>query len=76
MNRSKKTQKYLNFDLKAVHNWLLANKISLNCRKTVLMFFHEPKTKIPDKLKIKLNGNILKHTHAIKYLGVILDKIR
>ena len=70
----KKTKKYLNFDLKNLHKWLLANKISLNCDKTELIFFHKPRTKLPEKVKIKLNGTILKHTHAIKYLGVYLDE--
>ena len=70
----KQTQKYLNFDFKFLHKWLLANKISLNCDKTELIFFHKPRTKLPEKIKIKLNGTVLKHTHAIKYLGVYLDE--
>ena len=70
----KKTQKYLNFDLKFLQKWLLANKISLNCDKSQLIFFHKPRTKLPEKLNIKLNGTTLKHTHAIKYLGVYLDE--
>ena len=70
----KKSQKYLNFDLKYLHKWLLANKISLNCNKTELIFFHKPRSKLPEKHKIKLNGTVLKHSHAIKYLGVHLDE--
>ena len=70
----KKIQKYLNIDLKNLHKWLLANKIFLNCEKTELIFFHKPRTKLPEKIKIKLNGTILNHTHAIKYLGVYLDE--
>ena len=70
----RKAQKYLNFDLKFLHKWLLANKISLNCDKTELIFFHKPRTKSPNNLKIKLNGTVLKHTHSIKYLGVSLDE--
>ena len=74
MSHLKKTQKFLNCDLKYLYKWLLANKISLNCDKTQLIFFHKPRTKLPEKIKIKLNGNILNHTHAIKYLGVYLDE--
>ena len=70
----KKTRKYLNFDLKNLHKWLLANKISLNCDKTQLIIFHKTRTKLPDKLNIKLNGILLNHTHSIKYLGVFLDE--
>ena len=46
----------------------------MNCDKSQLIFFHKSRTKLPGKLKIKLNGTILKHTHAIKYLGVYLDE--
>ena len=70
----KKTKKYLNFDLKFLHNWLLANKISLNCSKTEMIFFHKPSTQITHKPKIKINGNYLTHQHAIKYLGIYLDE--
>ena len=65
----------MNFDLKSLHKWLLANKISLNNDKIQLIFFHKSRTKLPGKLKIKLNiFKILEHTHAIKYLGVSLDE--
>ena len=74
MNRSKKTQKYLNIDLKNLHKWLLANKISLNSDKTQLIIFHKPRAKLPEKTKIKLNGTNLYHTNTIKYLGVYLDE--
>ena len=70
----KKTKKYLNLDLRYLHNWLLANKISLNCSKTELIFFHKPSTKVPYKPKIKINGNYLTHRHAIRYLGIHLDE--
>ena len=70
----RKTKKYLNYDLRHLHNWLLANKISLNCSKTELIFFHKPSTQVPLKPKIKINGNYLNHQHAIKYLGIYLDE--
>ena len=43
----KKLQKNLNSDLKKLSNWLDANKISLNCTKTELFFFHKPLSIIP-----------------------------
>ena len=70
----KKTKKYLNFDLRYLHNWLLANKISLNCSKTELIFFHKPNAQVPLNPLIKINGNYLTHQHAIKYLGIYLDE--
>ena len=35
----RKMQKQINLDLKSLYKWLLANKISLNCSKTELIFF-------------------------------------
>ena len=70
----KKLQKSLNYDLKNLYNWLLANKISLNCTKTELIYFHKPNDVIPSGIKIKLNGKILIPTNSIKYLGIYLDE--
>ena len=63
----KKMQKLLNADLKILYDWLLANKISLNCDKTEIIFFHKPK-------KIKMNGHRIRPSHSIKYLGMHLDE--
>ena len=71
----KKLQKELNFDLKCLYNWLLANKISLNCSKTELIFFHTNE-KDPTRsftFKIKINGHAIHPTTHLKYLGVYLD---
>ena len=57
-----------------MYNWLLANKISLNCTKTELIYFHKPNDVIPGEIKIKLNGKILIPTNSIKYLGIYLDE--
>ena len=37
----KKVQKQLNIDLKLLNNWLLANKISLNSKKTEMIIFQK-----------------------------------
>ena len=68
----KKMQKQINMDLKSLYYWLLANKISLNCSKTELIFFHTPGATAPD-LRIKMNGIKIKPSSHIKYLGVYLD---
>ena len=60
-------------DLKILYKWLLANKISLNCDKTEIIFFRKPGDKIPD-IKIKLNGHRLYPSNYIKYLGVQIDE--
>ena len=71
---TKKLQKYINNDLKKLTNWLDANKISLNCTKTELIFFRKQRSTIPSNIKIKLNGKRLIPTDHIKYLGVYLDE--
>ena len=67
-------QKHINADLKILYNWLLANKISLNCDKTEIIFFHKPGEMIPD-LKIKMNGHRIFPSKKIKYLGIYLDEM-
>ena len=66
-------QKEVNTDLKTLYNWLLANKISLNCSKTEIIFFHKTREKAPD-IKIKMNGHRIYQSTNIKYLGVYLDE--
>ena len=72
----KKIQKEINLDLKCLYKWLLANKISLNCSKTELIFFHKPGSAIQNfEFKIKINGHKILPTDHIKYLGIYLDSI-
>ena len=75
INKSpKRMQVQMNQDLKNLYKWLLANKISLNCSKTELIFFHQPGRKIQNfDFKIKINGHRIIPTDHIKYLGVYLD---
>jgi len=64
---------HLNKDLKALHKWLLANKISLNAAKTELIFFRKPSQKRP-LIKIKVNGARIVPVTSLKYLGIQLDE--
>ena len=66
-------EKMVNADLKILYSWLLANKISLNCDKTEIIFFRKPGEKSPD-LKIKMNGHRIYPSVSIKYLGMHLDE--
>ena len=72
-NSPKKIQKNVNDDLKILYKWLLANKITLNCDKTEVIFFHKPGERAPD-LKIKMNGHRIYPSKSIKYLGIYLDE--
>ena len=69
----KKIQKYVNFDLKFLCNWLKANKISLNASKTELIIFRDPRKKSLHELKIKMDGQKLIPSKYVKYLGVLVD---
>ena len=72
-NNPKKMEKVINADLKILYNWLLANKISLNCDKTEVIFFHKPGAKAPN-IKLKINGKRIIASQNIKYLGMHLDE--
>ena len=63
----KKIQKQINLNLKCLYKWLLANKISLNCSKTELIFIHKPGSAIQNfEFKIKINSHkILPTDHSI-----------
>ena len=69
----KESKKNVNDDLKILYKWLLANKITLNCDKTEVIFFHKPGERAPD-LKIKMNGHRIYPSQSIKYLGIYLDE--
>ena len=69
----KTLQNNVNREVIALHNWLLANKISLNKDKTELFIFKKPRSKLPD-LQIKMNGTRLFHSKKIKYLGIYIDE--
>ena len=51
----KKIQKFINFDLKFLCNWLKANKISLNASKTEMLIFRDPRRKIDIDLNIRID---------------------
>ena len=60
--------------LSNVSNWLGANKLSLNVKKTELVIFRPRKMEIDHSFKFKLDGKRLVPTHSVKYLGVIIGK--
>jgi hypothetical protein len=61
--------------MKKLHQWFLANKLTLNLSKTKFMIFskkHKSKAK-ERKFKININNYSIKQITEMKYLGVILD---
>ena len=72
-NSIKKLNKLVNADLKHLVNWLNANKISLNVKKTEMVIFKSKQKKLEGDLKIKLCGKRLYPTESVKYLNVKID---
>ena len=68
----KKLSKLVN-DLKHLVNWLNANKISLNVKKTEVLIFKSKQKEFEGDLKIKLCEKRLYPSESVKYLGVKID---
>ena len=73
-NSIKKLNKFVNFDLKNLSNWLNGNKISLDVSKTGLIMFKPRMKKIDFDLELKLNGKRLYPTKSVKDLGIKIDE--
>ena len=68
------TKFFINYDLKLLYEWLKANKISLNTKKTEIILFRS-KNKIVNKhLNFRLSGTRINLSKTVKYLGLILDE--
>ena len=72
-NSIKKLNILVNADLKCLVNWLNANKISLNVKKTEIVIFKSKQKKFGGDLKIKLSGKRLHPSESVKYLGLKID---
>ena len=73
-NSIKKLNKLVNADLKKhLTNWLNANKISLNVKKTEMVIFKSKWKKFEGDLEIKLLDKRLYSTESVEYLGVKID---
>ena len=69
-------EKKINTELKKLHQWFLANKLTLNLKKTKFMLFSkkQKKDKQLKKFRININRYSIKQVSEMKYLGVIIDK--
>ena len=70
----KKLNSKVNHDLKHLSDWLRANKISLNAKKTEIILFKTKRKVVSKKLNFRLSGQQLELTKFTKYLGVIIDE--
>ena len=65
----------MNKNLKNLSQWLKANKLSLNVKKSELMIFHPKNTKLDYSVKVELNERRLIPISTVKYLGIFLDEL-
>ena len=68
-------QLYFNLDLENVHNWLRANKLTLNMTKTefMLMGSRQRLSTLTDSSTITINDNQVSQVTTTKTLGVTID---
>ena len=59
-------------ELSAVAEWLNANKLTLNVKKSNLILFRNNK-KPAENLKIKIKGGQIEEKEFTKYLGLLID---
>ena len=73
--KPKTLETVLNCDLKRISDWLKANRLSLNIKKSKLILFQKKQSDFDNKsISIKLDGCKLDPTDNVKYLGVYIDK--
>ena len=63
----------INNELRNVHNWLLAQRLSLNVSKTRLMMFYMPQKNVPS-LKLSICNLNIEEVDHFNFLGLIIDK--
>ena len=66
------TEDLLNCELSKVSDWLAANKLSLNVKKSNFLHFHHGKCK-KQKINLTLDGVQVEEKTVTKYLGVFID---
>ena len=68
-------QLYLNLDVENVHNWLRANKVTLNVTKTKFMLIgsRQRLNTLTDSPTITINDNQVSQATTAKSLGVTID---
>ena len=65
----------LNVELDKIFQWLCANKLSVNIKKTKYILFHNLHKNIENiKLDLKLNNTLIERVNKFNFLGVTLDE--
>ena len=75
-SKPKTLETVLNCDLKKISDWLKANRLSLNVKKSKLVLFQKKQSNYDNNsLSIKLDGCKLDPTDNVQYLGVYIDNL-
>ncbi len=64
----------VNCELAKISDLLIANKLTLNVNKTNFIIIKPRQKKLPRNVKLNQNGEMLKESDCVKYLGVLIDK--
>jgi retron-type reverse transcriptase len=66
---------FVNHDLCNISTWFMANKLSLNIKKSNYMFFKNRfSNRTYDDIHITINDNNISRVSSTKFLGIILDE--
>lgn len=68
-----KLNEMINQDMIALFNWFVANKLTLNLKKSKCMIFHPLQKTKKFKLSVSLNGDALEQVTSFEYLGLSLQ---
>ena len=63
----------LNRELKSVHLWLSANKLTLNINKSKYMLFSKHKNSQLPKLNLQINNSNIQSTSEFNFLGLHIN---
>ena len=71
---SKSISTNINNELDKVHDWLAANKLSLNISKTKFMIFHFPQRKIKLDINLKIVDSPIERKENFEFLGLTVHE--
>ena len=65
----------INLELKQIHTWLSANKLSLNIPKTKFMLFHHKQRNVTNLLpRLEIDGHTIERVRDFNFLGLSIDE--
>ncbi len=63
----------VNTELANISDWLIANKLSLNTKKSSHLIFSPKNKRVNQEVSIQINKENLAEAQSVKYLGVLID---